>query len=484
MRRGRVGRPSAPDDATSRAPSTDQRYSTDPFAGQTVRGHSTTFACMAGEDRGLLAVTPRSASPSTSWNGGSPAPVVRAANTPTRPTPAPSSASTWRVAVARSGPTPSPARAPRPRRPGGGERRALPGCATASWPSPASPSGWPRPCTSRRPDGPPGPPGRRTGAGWRTSAGGPPARGNGRPAPRRRLRRLAPGPGGQGHTAGSGSPSSCARVATTSSPICSTRASTESNRARPEAGRRSAPWPARRRGRRRSRADGPREARPRLPRRRSDAGRGRSPPVDRAVGPLVPAGVDAVGGQADLLGHGHVGGRKPERPAPGVSSLHHAPHLVQPPEHGGRAFDVAGGQALPDAGRRHRLATPGVGHEPQAVDVEAVLGPHALQQGDVAPPAMAEVEVVAHHDGLGGHAAHQHLGHELLGRLLRAGLVEMHDEGVVDAGHGQQFQLLVQVGQQLGGRLRPDHHGRDGGRRSRPPRRTRAPAAMARRPGG
>ena len=49
------------------------------------------------------------------------------------------------------------------------------------------------------------------------------------------------------------------------------------------------------------------------------------------------------------------------------------------------------------------------------MDVEAELGSHALQKGDVALSLMAEVEVVADDHGLGAHAPYQHLGHELLG---------------------------------------------------------------------
>ena len=59
-----------------------------------------------------------------------------------------------------------------------------------------------------------------------------------------------------------------------------------------------------------------------------------------------------------------------------------------------------------------------VGDQPEPVDVEAVLGAHPLQERHVALAAVTEVEVVADDDRLGPQAADQHLGDEVLGRLL------------------------------------------------------------------
>ena len=54
----------------------------------------------------------------------------------------------------------------------------------------------------------------------------------------------------------------------------------------------------------------------------------------------------------------------------------------------------------------------------------------------------------------------QHLVDELLGRLRGPLLVEVHDVGGVDAGGGEQLELLVEVAQQAGRRLGPHDHGR------------------------
>ena len=91
---------------------------------------------------------------------------------------------------------------------------------------------------------------------------------------------------------------------------------------------------------------------------------------------------------------------------------------------------------------------------------------HPLQQGDVAPAGVAEVEVGPDHDQPGLEAAVEHLAHEVLGRFPPAGLVEGEDDGVVDeAGGLEELQLLVEAGEQLGGGLRAGPPGPGGGRR-------------------
>ena len=59
--------------------------------------------------------------------------------------------------------------------------------------------------------------------------------------------------------------------------------------------------------------------------------------------------------------------------------------------------------------------------------------PMRREQRDVAPTLVAEVEVVAHHHGPGPQRRDQHLVDEVLGRLLRPGLVEVDDQRAVDA---------------------------------------------------
>ena len=61
---------------------------------------------------------------------------------------------------------------------------------------------------------------------------------------------------------------------------------------------------------------------------------------------------------------------------------------------------------------------------------------------------VAEVEVLAHDDDLGVEAVEEHLAHEVLGRLLGPRLVERDHEAEVDAGLGQQLELLLEVGEQ------------------------------------
>ena len=83
---------------------------------------------------------------------------------------------------------------------------------------------------------------------------------------------------------------------------------------------------------------------------------------------------------------------------------------------------------------------------------------------------VAEVEVVPDHHGLGLEAADEDFPDELLGRLLRPVLIEMHDQDVVDAGRGQKLELLIEVGEQFRRRLGPHDRSRvliesdDGGR--------------------
>ena len=99
--------------------------------------------------------------------------------------------------------------------------------------------------------------------------------------------------------------------------------------------------------------------------------------------------------------------------------------------------------------------------EPETQHLEAELGTHALQEGDVAVAPVAEMEVGADHDQPRAEHARQQLGDEVFGRLLAARLVEREHEALVDrAGRFEQLELLVEGRQQLGRRSRPDHLGR------------------------
>src|SRR3974390_2507355 len=67
----------------------------------------------------------------------------------------------------------------------------------------------------------------------------------------------------------------------------------------------------------------------------------------------------------------------------------------------------------------------------------------APQRLAVAAPPVAEVEALPHDDQARRQLVHEHLLHEVLGRLGGARLVEVHDQGAVDAALGQQLELLL-----------------------------------------
>ena len=151
-----------------------------------------------------------------------------------------------------------------------------------------------------------------------------------------------------------------------------------------------------------------------------------------------------------------------------------------PPEHGRRPRPLrprpaAGGSGSTTPAGRPRSPRP---TRSRPCDVEAQLGAHAAQQRHVALAAVAEMEVLAHDHGPGVEMARQHLSRSPRPTPATAP-VEAHDQRVVDAGRGQQLELLVEVGQQLRRRLRPHDRGRvavEGHDRRRAP----SSAAMAR----
>ena len=144
---------------------------------------------------------------------------------------------------------------------------------------------------------------------------------------------------------------------------------------------------------------------------------------DRAVGPLEPAGVDAVGRQQDLARHGDVGRGEPELATPLVAVGDQASHLVRPAEHGVGPVEIAA-RAARCGSRWTRPGPPGrpAGRPAPTRSMPATANPCSLaelgQQGDVALALVAEVEVLADHDDPGAEAVDQHLGDEVLGRLV------------------------------------------------------------------
>jgi hypothetical protein len=106
-----------------------------------------------------------------------------------------------------------------------------------------------------------------------------------------------------------------------------------------------------------------------------------------------------------------------------------------------------------DGGRRCAVAVAARGQsggvdQLEPLHLEPELRTHLREQGHVAAPVVAEVEVVAHDHDLGVEPIEEHLAHEVLRRLLRPHLVERDHEAEVDAGLGQQLQLLREVGEQ------------------------------------
>ena len=120
--------------------------------------------------------------------------------------------------------------------------------------------------------------------------------------------------------------------------------------------------------------------------------------------------------------------------------------------------------------RRPRRGAPGCGSRtpasrpspvrPTPTTSKPYVAPSRRSSADVAPPAVAEVEVLADHDQPGRELVDEDLFDEVLGRLLGAALVEGNHQGAVDAAVGQQLELLFEPGQLLGRRLGAHHRGR------------------------
>ena len=178
------------------------------------------------------------------------------------------------------------------------------------------------------------------------------------------------------------------------------------------------------------------------------------------IGPQIPTGVDAVVRQQDVAGHRHVGGGEANGAAAVVAVLDHAVDLRQAPEQTGRELDVARSERVARAGGGDGSVEALQAHELQTDDLEAALASELVEQRDVALAAVAEVEVLADDDEPRVQLVDDHLAHELLGALERTFAVEVHDEHVVDAGRGQQLELLGLVDEQRRSRGGPHDGGR------------------------
>ena len=135
-------------------------------------------------------------------------------------------------------------------------------------------------------------------------------------------------------------------------------------------------------------------------------------------------------------------------------------HLMGSAEQRRRLGEIALGDERPDPRRGHDLVCPFVGDEMDRFHGKTGLLPHRLQQRDVAPALVAEMEVVADDNHPGGELGHEHFGHEVLRRLLGALGVELDDEDLVNASLRQELELQVYVSEPRRGRRRIDDGGR------------------------
>ena len=205
--------------------------------------------------------------------------------------------------------------------------------------------------------------------------------------------------------------------------------------------------------------------------------------MHRAVGPLVPAGVDAVGGQQRCrraratLAVGNPSSRPRWSPSTtGPRTSCGRPSIAVASSRSPRASACADGR------RRHRRR----GRRSSADEVEAgsTSKPgsraHLAEQRDVAAAPVPEVEVLADHDDLGVEAVDEHLARRSPPPAPSLGASSnVRTTRVVDAGRLEQLELLVEVGEQQRRRLRPHDRGRvpvEGDDRGRG-RRARRPAA-------
>ena len=184
--------------------------------------------------------------------------------------------------------------------------------------------------------------------------------------------------------------------------------------------------------------------------------------VHRAVGPRVTTRRRSPSaGQGDVVGHGEVGRREPQLgPAPAVAVDHRAPHLVGPAQQRGGPLDVALGHQGRGSGWTTPARRPVAGQADARPPRSRTRRPSSVSRATLPRRPWPKWKSSPTTTSRAAELVDQHLVDEVLGRLVGPLLVEGDHHGAVDAAVGQQLELLVEVGQQLGCRLGAHHGGR------------------------
>ncbi len=262
---------------------------------------------------------------------------------------------------------------------------------------------------------------------------------------------------------------SAARAAATSSVICATAPRRSRSGAPREGARRTRPGPARRRDRRRSRAGTPRAAGASAEAWNvGPAAQGGRRGVDRPVGPLVPAGVDPLAGHGHAVGDGDVGRGEPELGTPSPVTVHdHTPDLMGSAEQPGRARDVAGGQQLTDARRRHRLARTRPAPSARPTTSNPCRAPISVSSATLPARRWPKWKSSPTTTRRASSAPTRTSRTKSSAVSLARASVEGHHQRAVDARGRQELELLLAVGEDRRVPTAAGPPSPDGGRRSR-----------------
>ena len=157
----------------------------------------------------------------------------------------------------------------------------------------------------------------------------------------------------------------------------------------------------------------------------------------------------------------HVRSRKAKLTPPLIALHDNTTSFERATEHAGRQFDLATGEGASYRCRTNRLVwSIAALNQRQRLDLEAFASAEFAQRCDVAASIATEVKVVADDHDRGREAIDQHPLRKNQRILARLFFVEGHDDGCIDAGSSQQFELLVQIGEQQRRAFRSHHRRR------------------------